>query len=197
MKRIHIIYIIVCIISISCSSNNDIIRENIGNPVVYNYKGLSFHYYLTTTNGEYSTTYKEKEFFILHFDIINDSSKTPLTTEERYLNPTDSFKYYIDESMQFHQFTSQPIRDWSQPSGWIRPAIEIDSTHIIEMPIGGEYLFGRISDSKIKAGNYVLRYRHRPIPSLGDNFFNAYHGIKIDTTWIEIPQFEIAFKIVE
>ena len=195
MKKCSLyLFVILCIVS---CDNNIIVRENIGNPMVYNYEGISFHYYLTTTKGELSTTYKERENFILHFDIINDSSEIPLSAEERFLNPTDSFKYYIDESIQFHQFTSQPIRDWSQPSGWDNPAIIIDSTHVKELPIGGEFLFGRISDCKIKAGNYLLRYRHHPIPNLGDYYFNSYYDTKPDTTWIKLPQFEIAFKIVK
>ncbi len=86
MKTKTLILATIVLISISCNPQADIDRLNINNPVSCVVDSVQFSYYLTTTDYELTTTFRQKEGLVVHYDFCNIST-THKTLAHDYVHP--------------------------------------------------------------------------------------------------------------
>lgn len=70
------VYLFLLVFMLAGCGVVDAKRDNMNNPVYYQGDSISLAYYLTTADGELTTTFKKNETMVLHYDITNKTQHT-------------------------------------------------------------------------------------------------------------------------
>ena len=158
MKTKLLFAILVVLVCISCEPKE---RLNINNPVCCVLDSISIHYYLTTEKNELTTTFRQGETMIVHYDMTNHRKwnkeddynvRLLVDTCNPYLNALHGKCYTTDgryiESMSFSPSPLRPDEDWSDNNEVPKSTITLGYLHCrsyaqameITIPYG-EYYF--------------------------------------------------------
>ena len=70
------LYLVLLVFMLTGCDVVDAKRDNVNNPVCYQGDSVSLAYYLTTADGELTTTFRKNETMVVHYDITNETQHT-------------------------------------------------------------------------------------------------------------------------
>ena len=153
MKTKLLSAILIALVCISCEPKE---RLNVNNPVCCMLDSVSVHYYLTTRKNVLTTTFRQGEIMIVHYDLCNISLIQDVFLFSKlsnpYINALHGKCYTTDgqyiESMSFSPSPLRPDEDWSDNNEVPKSTITLGYLHCrsyaqameITIPYG-EYYF--------------------------------------------------------
>lgn len=122
MKTKLLSAILIALVCISCEPKE---RLNVNNPVCCMLDSVSVHYYLTTRKNVLTTTFRQGETMIVHYDLCNISLIQDVFIFSKlsnpYINALHGKCYSVSgeniEHMSFTPSSQRVDQDWTRPPG--------------------------------------------------------------------------------